>query len=122
MLIGGMIDHQLGDDLEAPLMRFLNEAPRICQPPIFRMDVAIFGDVVAIVAPRARIKGQKPDGRDANLSDIIQLRDQARKIADPIIVGVKKGFDVQLVNDRILVPKGIGRWFVWFVSVMTALL
>ena len=109
MLVGGVIDHQLGDDLETPLMRLLDESPRVCQPTIFRMNVAIFGDIVTIVAPRAGIKRQQPDGGDADLSDVVQLCDQAREIADAIVVCVEKGFDVQLVDDRIFVPKRIGR-------------
>src|SRR5207248_2408 len=73
--------------------------------------VEIIGDVVAVVAQWRRIKRQQPNGRDAKLLEILELLNQAAKIADAVTIAVMKGFDMQLVDDRVFVPKRIGHWF-----------
>jgi hypothetical protein len=42
---------------------------------------------------------------DAEILQIIQLFDQPAEIADAVVVAVRKGLDVQLVDNRVLVPK-----------------
>ncbi len=60
MLIGGMIDHQFRDDPQAPLVGGAEKRLEILQPAVARMDVAVFGDIVAVVPERGRIKRQQP--------------------------------------------------------------
>src|SRR6185437_857393 len=68
------------------------------------MDVAIVRDIVSIVAQRRGIERQQPDRGDAELLNVVELRDKARDIADPVIIGVVKRFQMQLVDDGVLVP------------------
>ena len=65
-------------------------------------------DVVAVVLERRRIEREQPDGVRAELPDVVQLLDQAAKIAEPIAVGIAIALDVELVDDRVLVPERIG--------------
>ena len=52
MLIGGVIDHQLGNDLEPAVMRFTNECSKIPSGAVIAMDIAVVGNVVAVIAQR----------------------------------------------------------------------
>ena len=104
ILIGCVIDHEFGDDAQIPLMRRIKKCAKIIERAEVRIDVEIIRDVVPVVAERRRIKRQKPDGGNAELLQIIQLLDQAAEVAHPVAVAVAEGLDVQLVDDRVLVP------------------
>src|SRR5690554_2925072 len=107
VLIGGMVDDQLGQDAQPPAVRFLDEATGILQGAVVGADAGIFGDVIAVVAPWRRIERQYPNGIHAKAHDVVELLDQAFEIANAVIVGVEKGLDVHLVDDGVLVPQGI---------------
>ena len=83
---------------------FLDEAPEILHRPEIGIDVAIIGDVVAVIAAGRGIERQQPDRVDPEILDVIQLLDDAAEIADAVVVAVEKGADVQLVDDRVFVP------------------
>ena len=61
ILIGGVIDHQLGDHLEPALMRRGQERLKILQRAVVRINIVVVGDVVAVIAQRRRIERQNPD-------------------------------------------------------------
>ncbi len=105
MLVRGMVDHQLDDHPHAALMRRRDEAFDIGQRAVVRIDPAIVGDVVAVIQLRRRIERQQPDRVHPQLGDIVQPRDQAREIANAVVVRIKERFDVQLIDDRVLVPQ-----------------
>src|SRR5437870_12364793 len=90
----------------------IKKGAKIIKGAEVRIDVEIIGDVVAVITQRRRIKRKKPDGRDAKLLEIIQFLDQATEIAHSIAVTVAKRLDVQLVDDRVLVPKRIDNFTV----------
>src|SRR5689334_8354615 len=72
-----------------------------------RINVEIIRNVVAIIAQRRRIKRQEPDRGCTQLGEIIELFNQPAEIPNSIAIAVVKGLNVQLVDDRILVPKRI---------------
>ena len=88
-------------------MRRLDKRAGVVHRPVIGADLAIFADVIAIVAARAGVEGQQPDRGDAEFGDIIQLRHQPGEIADAIIIGIEEGLDVHLIDDGVLVPEGI---------------
>ena len=90
MLIGGMVDHQFRDYPNPALMGGGNKALNIRQGAVVRVDAAIVGDVVAIIQTWRRVERQQPDGVHAQIGNIVQARDQPRKIANPIIVSIKE--------------------------------
>src|SRR3546814_8159620 len=49
MLVGGVVDDQLGDHPEAAAVRLLHEAPEVPHGAVGGVDLAVVGDVVAVV-------------------------------------------------------------------------
>src|SRR5438046_7437420 len=107
-----MIDHEFGDYAQIPLIRRINKCAKIIERAEVLVDVEIIGDVVPVVAERRGIEWQQPDGGDAELLEIIQLFNQTTEVAHPVAVAVAEGLDVQLVDDRVLVPERIDSCFV----------
>ena len=52
--------------------------------------------------------GRGAADRDADLRQIVEPPDEPGKIADTVVVGIEKGFDVKLIDDRVAVPVRIG--------------
>ena len=104
MLVGGVVDDQLGDDADAAPVRLGDEAAEVAHVAVGRIDRAVVGDVVAVVAQRRGIEGQEPDRVDAEALDVVEPLHQAGEIADAVAVGIVEGLDVQLVDDGVLVP------------------
>src|SRR6266566_8918778 len=90
-------------------MRRIKKRAEIIDGAEVRIDVEIIGDVVAVITQRRGIEWQEPDSRNAELLEIIELFDQATEVAHPIAVAVTKRLNVQLIDDRVLVPKRIDR-------------
>ena len=105
MLVGGVIDHELGDDANAARVRGAHELAKVGQRAVIGMNIAIIADVVAVVEPRRRIERQQPDRVGAEIGDVVEFRDQAREIANAVVIAVAERLDVQLIDDRVLVPK-----------------
>ena len=80
----------------------------VAQRAVVRVDVGVVGDVVAVVAQRRGIERQQPDRGDAEVLQVVELRGQAAEVADAVAVAVEEGPDVDLVDDRVLVPERIG--------------
>ena len=113
MLVGGVIDDQLGDDLQPAAVRLRDELAEVLQRAVVGVHVGVVGDVVAIVAHRRRIERQQPERVDAELLDVVEALRQASEVADAVAVGVVERLDVHLIDDRVLVPErvvGHGCW------------
>src|SRR5690606_2088605 len=74
-----------------------------------RVDPAIVGDVVAVVAERRLIKGKEPECRDAQLLEVVQSLREANEVPDTISVGIVERPDMELVDDGVLVPERVVR-------------
>ena len=107
MLVGGVVDHQLGDHADAALVRCVDEALHVVQRAVVGMHAAVVGDVVAVIQQRRGIERQQPDRADAELGDVVELGQQAGEVADAVVVGVEERLDVQLVDDGVLVPQRV---------------
>src|SRR5690606_35484755 len=107
MLIGGVIDDQLGDDADAALVRGPHEGLEVAQRAVARMDALVVRDVVPIVTQRRRIEGQQPERVDAEVREVVELRREAGKVAYAVVRAVEKGPDVRLIDDGVLVPEWI---------------
>ena len=108
MLVGRVVDDEFGDDAQAAPMRLRHEGPEVRHLAVGRIDRLEVGDVVAVVAQRRRIEGQQPDRRDAQRLHVVEALHQAGEVADAVAVRILEGFHVQLVDDRVLVPVGLG--------------
>ena len=107
VLVGGVIDDQLGDDLQVAAMGLADETAEIAHRAVGRVDAAIVRDVVAVVAQRRWIERQQPDRRNAQLLQVVQPFDQTAEVADTVIVAVEERFDVELIDDCVFVPERI---------------
>ncbi|MEJ1968368.1 MAG: hypothetical protein WDN03_06990 [Rhizomicrobium sp.] len=107
VLVRRVVEHKFGDHAHPFGMRQRDEAAHVVDRAIVGMDAAIVRDVVAVVAPGRWIKRQEPDRSDAQFGEIVELVYQALKIADAVIVGIGERLDMELVDDRVLVPERI---------------
>ena len=104
VLVRRVVDHQLGDHPHAARVRHCDEPPGVGQRAVVGMHAAVVADVVAVVEPRRRVERQQPDRVDAEIGDVVELGDQAGEIANPVVVRIEERFQMELIDDRVLVP------------------
>lgn len=107
VLVRGVVDDQFGNHPQATFVGLGNETLGIGQSAVVGVHATVFGDVIAIVASWRGVERQQPDGVDAQIGNVIEFGDKAGKVADPVIVGVEKRLNVNLVDHRILVPERV---------------
>ena len=105
-----MIDHQIDDHAHADLLRVIHELDELAKRAVLWVHAVIIGNVVAVVAIRRRIKRLEPHAGDAQAGEIVQPPCQTGEIADTVAVGVDVLFDVEAIDDRVLVPEVINGW------------
>ncbi len=76
-------------------MGLAQEGSEVPHVAVGGIDVAVVGDVVAVVLQRRGIKRQQPDGRGPQVLQIVELLREASEIADAVAVAVVKGAHVQ---------------------------
>src|SRR4051794_5624290 len=106
-----MIDYQFGNNAEPALVGRGKKGTEIVEGAEVRIDVVIVRDVVAVVAHRRGIERQEPKRGDTEFLEVIKLINQSAKIADAIAIAVGEGLDVQLVDDRVFLPKRVDGGF-----------
>ena len=85
----------------------VQESLEVFQVPVAGVDRSVVGDIVAVVTQRRREERHQPDGGDAEFLQVIQLLFQPLEVADSVSIAVAEGADVDLVDDRVLVPEHI---------------
>ena len=86
MLITRVIDDQLDHHLHIALVRFVEKALEVVQRSIRWIYFRVVGNIVSVIAKRRREEGQQPDAGDSEVLQIIELRNEARKVPDAIVV------------------------------------
>ena len=86
MLVGRVVDDELGDDADVAPVRLGDEPIEVRERAVARMDVLVVRDVVAVVFERRRIEGQQPQRVDAEVLEIVELARQPWKVADAVVV------------------------------------
>ena len=105
VLVRGVVDHQLGDDAQVAPVRLVEHQAEVVQRAVLGVHVLVLADVVAVVPQWRRIERHQPQRVDAQVLDVVQLRGDALEVAHAVVVGVEEGLDVELVDDRVLVPE-----------------
>ena len=105
VLVGGVVDNKLCNHPKTARVRGGDESAHVLNRAVFGMHGMVVGDVVAIVAPRRRIEGQKPDRGRPQLDDVVELLGQPRQVTDAVVVRIEERLHVHLIDDRILVPE-----------------
>jgi hypothetical protein len=83
----------------------VHEVDEIAERPVPRMHAVIVGDVVAVVAVGRRIERLQPDTGDAETGQIVEPAGQALEVPDAVAAGILVGFDVETLDDGVLVPE-----------------
>ncbi len=105
----GVVEHQLGDHAQAPLVGLVEQLRHVVDAPVRGVHAHVVGDVIAAVAQRRRVERQQPQRGDAEVAQVVELADEAGEIAHAVAVGVVKGAHVQLVDQRVHVPGRVAR-------------
>jgi hypothetical protein len=122
VLVAGVVDDELDHDLHAALMGGVEDQLEVVQGTVAGIDVDVVGDVVAVVAQGRGEEGEHPEAGDAEVLQVVELGEEAGEIADAVCVGVHEGTDVELVDDRVFIPEGVGGAAGFFHSLSSGLL
>jgi hypothetical protein len=87
VVAGGVVQHEVGDDLEAAAVRLVDEALEVVDAAVRRVDPVVVGDVVAVVAQGRRVEREQPDDVDAQLLHVVEPLDQAAESPSPLESG-----------------------------------
>jgi len=104
VLVRRMVHHEVDEHSDPALVGFLDELDKVPERSQPRVDPVVIRDVVAVVAVGRRIKGEQPEGRDAQPVEVIEPLYQPLEVANSIAVRVVERFHVESVYDRVLVP------------------
>ena len=96
MFVGGVVDGEIHDDPDAPLMGGGQKGAEILHRPVLGIDAVIVRDVVFVVAGGGHDR-HEPDAVAAQIPDIVQLFREAVEIAHAVAVAVGEGPDEHLV-------------------------
>ena len=107
VLVGGVVDDELDQDLHVALVCGGEEELEVFDGSIAGVDGGVVGDVVSVVTERRGEEGEEPEAGDAEILQVIEAGDETGEVADAVCVGVLKGTDVEFVDDCVFVPEWI---------------
>jgi hypothetical protein len=90
MLIGRVVDDQVGDDADRAIGRGRDHLPEVARRPEAAVDPVEVGDVVAVVALTARVERHQPQAVDAESGEVVEPVREPRQIAAAVAVGVQE--------------------------------
>src|SRR5277367_4099737 len=82
---------------------------KVPQRSVSGMDVGVIRDIVAVVFPGRRAEWENPKG---GYSQVFQVREPLRqpaKVSHPVAIAILECANVNLIDNRILVPKRVRR-------------
>ena len=104
VLVGGVVQNEVEDDADAPLLSFGDEPVHIRERPEHRVDVPVVRDVVAVVCLGTSADRRQPDGVDAQFLQVVEPVDEAGDVPDAVSVRVLETPWVYLIDDSALPP------------------
>jgi hypothetical protein len=104
VLDGGVVYHQVHDDLEAQLMGAVKHAAEDLLVPIVRRDAPVVRNVIAKVGIRRDVQRREPDATHAQRLHVVELLVDAIEVANAVAVAVGKAARPDLVEHHVLVP------------------
>ena len=99
-----MVDHEIEQDPNVPLLRFGQKPVEIRHGAELRIDALIIGNVVAEIDLGRREKRRDPDTVHAEFFQIIEVPGDAIEVADAVPVGVAEAPGIDLVQHRVAPP------------------
>ena len=101
VLHGGMAEHHVEHDAEASRSGLAHKLVEIVHRSVDRIYRAVIRDVIAVVALRGGEERRDPHIVDSQRGQVVELRGDARQVADAIAIAVAKALDVDLIDDRL---------------------
>ncbi len=106
VLVAGVIDDEVEDDLDPPLVGRGQEAVEVLVGAVVGLDLLVIDRVVAVIA-RGGEDGHQPESVHSEIGvglgiavvEVVQLGRQSLEIADAIGVGIREAADEDLVED-----------------------
>ncbi len=114
MLVARVVRHPVEHDPDVAPVRLGDEAIELLEVTEDRVDVAVVGDVVAVVDHRRGEHRRQPDRVDAEPLEMIEVRDDPREVADAVAGRVAEAAGVDLVDGGGLPPRRLGGTSLWF--------
>ena len=111
MLVGGVGQHLVEHDLQAPGVGGVEQPLEIRQRAVVGLHALVVGDIVAPVAVGRGMDRREPDPVDAEALDVVELGLDAGQVALAVAVGVEEAADIDVVDAA---PRHQG--FVWFMA------
>ena len=108
VLVGGVVDDQVHDDLQPQGVGFLNKLVHVGEGAELRVDVAVVGDVVAVVLTGGAVDRGEPKDAHPQRSDIGEFGDDAGDVAHAVAVAVAIAHGIDLI-DRLFLPPRLHR-------------
>ncbi len=105
VLVGGVIDHEVGDHPHAAVPRGAHELDELTVAAQPGVDAVEVGDVVAVVAVRRWVVRHQPHTGHTQAVQVVDALDQATEVAVSIAVAVLVSLNVQAVDDRVPPPQ-----------------
>ena len=78
MLVGGVVDHEVGDHPDAAVARGAHELDEVAERAEPRVDGVVVGDVVAVVAVGRGVERHQPEAGDAEPGEVVDALRSAR--------------------------------------------
>jgi hypothetical protein len=107
VLIGGVVDDELGEHANAHAVGLVDEPLEVVQRPVDRVHRRVISNVVPVVAQWRGVKRQQPQAVHAEVAQVRQLEREPREVPDAVVVAVEERAHVRFVDDRVLVPVGV---------------
>ena len=104
--VGRMPRHEVEQDLHAPLVRLFKETLCVLVGAVAGSDLLVVAHVVPRIHEGRLEAGIDPEGVAAQSLHIVELLDDALKIADAVGVGIVKALRIDFVKDGRFQPGG----------------
>ena len=108
VLIGAMVQHQIHDDGNISFPSLADQLLHILHRAEHGVDGAVVGHIVAVVHLGRSANRTQPNAVNAQLLQIIQMRDDALQVTHTAAGGILKAFGVDLIEDSRLPPAPFG--------------
>ena len=100
-----MVQHQIEDDPDAPLMRLRDEQIDIFKGPVLFLDGKIIRDIVSEISIGRAEDWTQPDGIDAQILQIAQTTDETEQITHSITITILKASHIDMIYYSSLPPR-----------------
>ena len=97
---GGVVEHQVENHRNAPLLAGSHEIVKILQRAKLGVDAIIVHDIILMVSG-GRMDGGQPDAAHTQLLQIVQLRGDAVQVTHSVPVGIAEGIDKNFIKGGI---------------------